>query len=215
MLCGTGALGLRMSDKAALISIHQSMRKCFDAIELQHEEWKLAVQECDPLLSTLSNLAEQLQACRRVSLRSTPLCGFPDLQERLCYKLEAAMETTLDKLNEKMSTLQKVKDALSHQVGSVMYVYEVNADKIGLEDSLERSPLSPSIADMLEWLQSIEKYYRNQFLQRKLLLQVRPDCLSEIQTLPVSWGKLADRSSPMHQLIEDTLLNVSFFREAS
>ncbi|KAM4795371.1 AFG2-interacting ribosome maturation factor [Rhinophrynus dorsalis] len=201
-----------MSEKAVLLSIQQSLRKCFDVLEPQQEEWRLAVLECDPLLSSLSNLAEQLQACQRVTFKNTPLSSFPDLQERLHYKLQAAMEVTLEKLNDKLSILQKVRDTISHHVGSVLYIYEANAETVGLEAFLERYPLCPSIADMLEWLQDIEKHYRNQYLERKLLLQVRCDHLSEIQTLPQSWGKLADSSSSRQQLVEDVLLSVSFFR---
>ncbi|XP_053563120.1 ribosome biogenesis protein C1orf109 homolog isoform X2 [Bombina bombina] len=199
-----------MTDQAAIASVHQSLRKCFDVIEQQEGAWQLALQECEPLLSTLSNLAEQLLACQKVSFSNTALSIFPDLQECLHYKLEGAMEATLENLNDKILSMQKVKDAVSHHVGSVFYVYEVNADKIGLEASLERSAISPSIADMLEWLQNIEKHYRNQM---KLLLQVRSDCLAEIQALPQTWGKLGDKSPSIHQLVEDTLLNVAFFRE--
>ncbi|KAM8976092.1 AFG2-interacting ribosome maturation factor [Pelodytes ibericus] len=204
-----------MSEKVALGSMQQSLRQCFDAVEQQQDEWKRAVLECDPLITTLSNLAEQLQACKKVNLKNSPLNEFSDLQERLQYKLEAAMEVTLEKLNEKISVLQKVRDAVSHHVGSVLYMYELNADTIGLEDSVMRSTISPSIADMLEWLQDIEKFYRNQFIQRKLLLHVSYDHLSEIRNLPQSWSNLEDKSTSRQQLVEDVLLNVSFFRAAT
>ncbi|XP_075051527.1 AFG2-interacting ribosome maturation factor isoform X1 [Mixophyes fleayi] len=203
-----------MSEFAALLSVQQSLRQCFDVIEQLQEEWKLAIMDCNSLINTLSNLAEQLQACQKVTFTKTPLSAFTDLQDRLRYKLEAAMDLTLEKLTDNMCILQKVKDSVSHKVGSVLYVYEVNAEKFSLEASLQPSSLSPSIADMLEWLQDIEKYYRNQYLQRKLLLQLRSDCLAEIKSLPHSWGKLEDKSSSKQQLVQDTLLNVSFFREA-
>ncbi|XP_063300561.1 AFG2-interacting ribosome maturation factor isoform X1 [Pelobates fuscus] len=204
-----------MSEKATYGSLQQSLRRCFDAIEQQQKEWKLAIQECEPLVAALSNLSEQLQACEKVNLQNSPLNEFPDLQGRLQYKLKAAMEVTLEKLNDKMSILQKVRDAVSHHVGSVLYIYEVNADDIGIETSLMRSNLSPSIADMLEWLQDIEKQYRNQYLARKLLLEVSYDRLAEIRNLSQSWSRLEDKSLSRQQLVEDTLLYVSFFREAA
>lgn len=203
-----------MSEAVALVSVQQSLRRCFDIIEKQHEEWKLAIAECDSLVVTLSNLAEQLQACNKVTFEKTPLNIFSDLQDRLYFKLEAAMDLTLEKLNDKMCTLQKVRDTVSHQVGSVLYVYEINVEKLGVDASLKRSSLSPSVADMLEWLQDIEKYYRNQYIKRKLMLQLKPNHLSEIQILPRVWGELEDKSSAKKQLVQDTLLNVSLFREA-
>ncbi|XP_075051529.1 AFG2-interacting ribosome maturation factor isoform X3 [Mixophyes fleayi] len=156
-----------MSEFAALLSVQQSLRQCFDVIEQLQEEWKLAIMDCNSLINTLSNLAEQLQACQKVTFTKTPLSAFTDLQDRLRYKLEAAMDLTLEKLTDNMCILQKVKDSVSHKVGSVLYVYEL-----------------------------------------------RSDCLAEIKSLPHSWGKLEDKSSSKQQLVQDTLLNVSFFREA-
>ncbi|XP_053310502.1 ribosome biogenesis protein C1orf109 homolog isoform X2 [Spea bombifrons] len=191
-----------MSDKGALGSVQQSLRKCFDTVEQHHEEWKLTLLECDPLVANLSNLAEQMEACQKVIFKNSPLSAFADLQGRLHYKLKSAMEVTLEKLNDYMCILQRVRDSVSHQVGAVLYVYEVNAGKIGLEASLVRSAVSPSIADMLEWLQDIEKHYRNQYLQRRLLLQVRYDHLSEIRNLPQSWSKVEEKSASKQKLVE-------------
>ncbi|XP_018412732.1 PREDICTED: uncharacterized protein C1orf109 homolog [Nanorana parkeri] len=204
-----------MSEAAALVSVQQSLRRCFDIIEKHHEEWKLAIMECDSMVVTLSNLAEQLKACNKVTFEKTPLNIFSDLQDRLFFKLKLAMDLTLEKLNDKMCTLQKVRDTVSHQVASLLYIYEMNMEKLGLDASLKRSSLSPSVADMLEWLQDIEKYYRNQCIKRKLLLQVDHDRLSEIQGLPRAWKELEDKSAAKQQLIQDTLLSVSLFREAT
>ncbi|XP_075051528.1 AFG2-interacting ribosome maturation factor isoform X2 [Mixophyes fleayi] len=173
-----------MSEFAALLSVQQSLRQCFDVIEQLQEEWKLAIMDCNSLINTLSNLAEQLQACQKVTFTKTPLSAFTDLQDRLRYKLEAAMDLTLEKLTDNMCILQKVKDSVSHKVGSVLYVYEMDCNK------------------------TEERFYN------KVDNKLRSDCLAEIKSLPHSWGKLEDKSSSKQQLVQDTLLNVSFFREA-
>lgn len=202
-----------MLEDAALLTVQQSLRRCFDAIEQYQEEWNRAILECGPLVSSLSNLAEQLQSCQKVAFSRTPLGVFTDLQDRLRYKLQAAFDLTLEKLNDKMCILQKVRDSVSQQVGSVFYVYEVNAEKLGLEASLERTSHSLSIADMLELLQDSEKYYRNQYLQKKLLLHVQDTQLSDIKNLTHSWERINDTRK--QHLVKDMLLNVSFFREAT
>ncbi|KAE8624336.1 hypothetical protein XENTR_v10005922 [Xenopus tropicalis] len=212
MIAGKLSSFSRMSEKPAFVSVQQSLRKSFDAIEPLHEEWNNTLLECNPHLTSLSNLAEQLQACQRVLFKKTPLSSFINLQEHLRFKLQAAMEFNLEILNQKLSTLQRIRDSVSQVVGSVLYMYETSIEKIGLEAILERSSLCPSIADMLEWLQDIEKHYRNQYLQRKLLLQVCGGHLSDIQALPQSWAKLRDAASSKQQHVEDILLSVSFFR---
>ncbi|KAM3933455.1 AFG2-interacting ribosome maturation factor [Leptodactylus fuscus] len=203
-----------MPEDTALTSVQQSLRRCFDTIEQQQEEWDRTLLDCQPLVSSLSNLAEQLQSCQKVAFSKTPLSSFTDLQDRLKFKLEEAVALALEKLNEKMCVLQRVRDSVSHQVGAILYVYEVNADRLNLEATLERTPHIPSIADMLEWLQDTEKYYRNQYLQRKLLLNVQSNRLSEMKNLNNSWQILNDKSSKQHS-VADMLLNVVVFREAT
>ncbi|XP_030075664.1 AFG2-interacting ribosome maturation factor [Microcaecilia unicolor] len=197
-----------MTQSQALLPVHQALKKCFHAIEEQQEAWSKTIPEFKPLLSSLSNLAEQLQACRKVAFEHTPLKGFPDLQQRLTYKLISAMEDVLEKVAEKMNELQKVRDAVSQQVAAVFHIYTQQAEELGVLASLKRSAVCPSVADMLEWLQDIERHYRNDYLRRKILLQVRYDNLPEIQGLPEVWSNVAEHKQ--QDLVHDTLLKVSF-----
>lgn len=51
---------------------------------------------------SLENLAEQSRALSNVQISNTALRGFPDLEEKLRFKLLQATDTVLGKLNEKM-----------------------------------------------------------------------------------------------------------------
>ncbi|XP_058853482.1 AFG2-interacting ribosome maturation factor-like isoform X1 [Acipenser ruthenus] len=202
-----------MSKQAAILSVHQATKKCFEVIGQQQSVWDCTLADCLPLLSSLSSLGEQLQSCSKVRFKNTPLQGFPELEQRLRYKLIQAVETVLGKLGEKMSVLQTVRDAVSNQVATVFQQYEQHADTIGLSASIERSSLAPSVADMLEWLQDIDRFYRNQFLKRKLLLQtIKPDNFSHMQALPQSWNRVSTQKG--QELIQDTLMKVSFFMDS-
>ncbi|XP_067867269.1 AFG2-interacting ribosome maturation factor isoform X2 [Heterodontus francisci] len=201
-----------MAQRQALLAVHQALEKCFQVIEQQQNSWDSTLTECIPLLSSLSNLAEQLQACNKVVFKNTPFREFPDLQLRLKYKLTQAMEINLEKLGEKMNVLQRVRDTTNNQVAMCFQMYEQHADTIGLTAVLERSCLCPSVADMLEWLQDVERFYRSQYLSRKLLLQrISSDNLPNIQTLPQSWSSVSEQMD--QDLVRDTLLKVSYFME--
>ncbi|KAK2830609.1 hypothetical protein Q5P01_018540 [Channa striata] len=164
-------------------------------------------------MASLANLAEQSRALSNVQLSNTPLRVFPDLEERLRFKLLQATDTVLGKLNEKMSSLQSVRDAISNQVFSVFQLYEQNTDSLDLLTVTERSATAPSIADMLEWLQDAERHYRQQFLRRKALLQtLTADSLSLLESAPKRWESLA--SSSAEDNITDILYKVSFFMES-
>lgn len=201
-----------MSEKASLLAIHQSLRKCFQLIEEQQQTWNIIIPECNPLIGSLSNVAEQLQACEKVSFENMPLSRYPDLQPRLRYKLISAMTVILEKLASNMNDLQKVRDLISHQVFTVFQVYEQQGDAVGVQACLEGSVVHPSIADMLEWIQDIENYYRYEYLRRKLLLEVGEGNLSVIKELPQSWQMMPEQARP--DPVPDILLKVSFFREA-
>lgn len=86
----------------ALPSLHQALRKSFQRLESDQKVWVSVLAECSPLIVSVGNLAEQLTALSSVQLSTTPLKVFPDLEERLRFKLLHAVDAALVKLNELM-----------------------------------------------------------------------------------------------------------------
>lgn len=165
------------------------------------------------MMVSLGNLAEQSRALSNVQISNTPLRDFPELEERLRFKLLEATDTVLTKLNEKMSSLQSVKDSISNQVSSVLQLYEQNSDSLDLPTLTERSAIVPSVSDMLGWLQDAERHYRQQFLKRKtLLLTLRGDDLSMLEAAPKRWKSM--ESPTAEDQITDIICKVSFFMES-
>ncbi|XP_074470479.1 AFG2-interacting ribosome maturation factor [Sebastes fasciatus] len=202
-----------MSKPAALVSLHQALRKSFQSVENNQRVWRSVLLDCSPLMVSLGNLSEQSRALSNVHISNTPLRDFPDLEERLRFKLLQATDTVLGQLNDKMSSLQSVRDSISNQVSAVVQLYEQNADSLDLPTVTERSATAPSVSDMLEWLQDAERHYRQQFLRRKTLLQtLRAEDLSLLESAPKRWKSLESPSAENH--ITDTLCKVSFFTES-
>lgn len=88
--------------KPALLSLHQALRRSFQTLENNQKVWSSVLADCSPLMVSLGNLAEQSRALSSVQLSNTPLRDFPDLEERLRFKLLHAMDTLLGTLYEKM-----------------------------------------------------------------------------------------------------------------
>ncbi|XP_075852880.1 AFG2-interacting ribosome maturation factor isoform X2 [Microcebus murinus] len=202
-----------MTQDLPLLAVQEALRKCFPVVEEQQGLWQSTLRDCQPLLVSLSNLAEQLQAAQNLRFEDVPsLRAFPDLQERLRRKQLEAGDTVLDKLAERLVTLLKVSDTVSSHVERVFEIYEQHADTVGIDAVLQRSVVSPSVADMLEWLQDIERHYRNSYLKRKYLLSsIQWGDLANIQALPTAWDRIS-KDEPQ-DLVQDILLNVSFFLE--
>lgn len=202
-----------MTQDRPLLAVQEALKKCFPVVEEQQGLWQDTLRDCQPLLASLSNLAEQLQAAQNLRFEDVPsLRDFPDLKERLRRKQLEAGDTALDKLGEKLAALLKVRDTVSSHVGQVLQIYEQHADTISIDAVLQASVVSPSVADMLEWLQDIERHYRSSYLKRKYLLSsVHWGDLPNIQALPKAWDRISEDE---HQdLVRDILLNVSFFLE--
>ncbi|XP_074236634.1 AFG2-interacting ribosome maturation factor isoform X1 [Saimiri boliviensis] len=202
-----------MTQDRPLLAVQEALKKCFPVVEEQQGLWQSALLDCQPLLVSLSNLAEQLQAARNLRFEDVPaLRAFPDLKERLKRKQLAAGDIILDKLGERLAILLKVRDTVSSHVERVFQIYEQHADTAGIDAVLQSSAVSPSVADMLEWLRDIERHYRNSYLKRKYLLSsIQWGDLANIQALPKAWDRI---SKDEHQdLVQDILLNVSFFLE--
>lgn len=202
-----------MTEDQPLLAVQEALRKCFPVVDEQQGLWQSALRDCPPLLASLSNLAEQLQAAQNLRFEDVPsLRAFPDLKERLRRKQLAAGDTILDKLGERLATLLKVRDVVSSHVERVLQIYEQHADAIGLDAVLQASASSPSVAEMLEWLQDIERHYRNSYLKRKYLLSsIQWEDLGNIQALPRAWDRISEDEHP--DLVRDVMLNVSFFLE--
>ncbi|KAB1268794.1 uncharacterized protein Cadr_000013664 [Camelus dromedarius] len=111
-----------------------------------------------------------------------------------------------------MAVVDLVRDVVSSHVERVLQIYEQHADALGVDAVLQASATSPSVAEMLEWLQDIERHYRNSYLKRKYLLSsIEWGDLGNIRALPTAWDRISEDEHP--DLVRDILLNVSFFLE--
>uniref|UniRef100_A0A8C0QX43 AFG2 interacting ribosome maturation factor n=1 Tax=Canis lupus dingo TaxID=286419 RepID=A0A8C0QX43_CANLU len=183
-----------MAQDQPLLAVREALRGCFPAVQEQQRRWRGALGDCQPLLAALGSLAEQLQAAQVARLDDAPpLRAFPGLRERLRRKQLEAGDDVLDKLGETLATLLKVRDVVSRHVEQVFEVYEQHADAIGIDAVQRASAVSPSVADMLEWLQDIERHYRNAYLKRKYLLSsIQWGDLANIQALPKAWDQISE-----------------------
>lgn len=197
--------------QTGLTQVHQAIRKAFQCIENSQKSWRAVLEECGPLMVSLGNLAEQFIALSKVDLSKTPLQVFPDLEQKLRFKLHHATDTVMNKLNEKLSCLQSLRDSVSSHVTSVFQIQEQLS--LDLTVLTERSASAPSVADMMQWLQDADRHYRQQFVKRKtLLLTLRPDEFSQLESAPERWKSL---DSPKEEdRISDMLCKVSFFMES-
>ncbi|XP_063144326.1 AFG2-interacting ribosome maturation factor isoform X2 [Rattus norvegicus] len=190
-----------MAHDQPLLVVQEALKKCFPVVEEQQDLWQSTLQDCLPLLSSLSNLAEQLQAAQSLRFEDVlALRPFPDLQERLRRKQLEAGDIVLDKLTERLATLLRVRNTISSHVEQVFQTYEQHADVLDIDTLLRPSVVSPSVTDMLEWLQDIDRHFRSSY---PFSASRPPRAALQVQT---------SRVSRLHDLLQFSLtLNLRFF----
>lgn len=99
-----------------------------------------------------------------MSLVSTVLWWFKESQlSRVQYYKTSSDSCSLFIPPSLRASLQSVRDSISNQVSAVFQLYGQNKDSLDLSTVTERSTTTPSLCDMLEWLQDAERHYRQQY----------------------------------------------------
>ncbi|XP_068015035.1 AFG2-interacting ribosome maturation factor [Melanerpes formicivorus] len=194
----------------AAAAVAAALREWAAAVTRLDAAWREALAACAPLLGSLAGLAAQMRAAQRLPWGGSPLQAFGDLQQRLWRKQRGAAEALLEQLGARRAELRAVRDAVGAGGARVLRLYEERAAELGLEAALRRGPRCPSLADVLEGLQDVERYYRHLYLESKLfLLRISCDSLVDVEALPQSWESILERYKG--DIVQDTLLKVSLF----
>ena len=73
-------------------AVYKQLQKSFKVMDQSAALWQDSVLTSQPEVTSLCNLAEQLQCCQNVTVDGAVLGEFPDLHGRLCTKLVMALE---------------------------------------------------------------------------------------------------------------------------
>ncbi|XP_075630066.1 AFG2-interacting ribosome maturation factor isoform X1 [Balearica regulorum gibbericeps] len=221
---------------AAVAAMAAALREWAAVAARQDAAWRAVLAAWAPLLGSLSGLAAQIRAAQRLAWGGSPLRAFGDLRVRLWRKQRGAAEALLEQLGVRRAELRAVRDAVGAGVAGVLRLYEERAAELGLAAALRRGPRCPSLADALEGLQDVERYYRHlypsaaglsgqrwrvpfprccpyrarRYLESKLLLR-RVSCanLADMEALPQSWERILERYK--EDVVQDMLLKISLF----
>ncbi|OXB77864.1 UNVERIFIED_CONTAM: hypothetical protein H355_000619 [Colinus virginianus] len=83
---------------AAAAAVAEALRGWAAEAARRDAAWRAAVAACAPLLASLSGLAAQMRATRRLAWDGTPLGAFSELRERLWRKQRGAAEALMEEL---------------------------------------------------------------------------------------------------------------------
>ncbi|XP_015739161.2 uncharacterized protein C1orf109 homolog isoform X2 [Coturnix japonica] len=198
------------ANMAAMVAMAAELRVWAASVRRWDEAWRASIAAFNPLLASLAGLAAQMRATQRLEWGGTPLGAYSELKERLWRKQRGAAEALMEEMNERREELHAVRDAVGAGLAAVMRLYEEQVAELGLTEVLRREPSRPSLADVLEGLQDVERYYRYMYLEiKQFLLLISCDSLADMEALPQTWEGILERYG--EDTIQDAFLKISLF----
>ncbi|XP_045193375.2 ribosome biogenesis protein C1orf109 homolog [Mercenaria mercenaria] len=159
-----------------------TLKKCFNGIKEVEEKAR-------PCIKMIINLTEQFHCCTAVTSPGLPLnIDFNEVRQKLLYKISTEINENISKLQTLICRYEEYSDCMGSQ-------YDRSMSKCGrytaakdISQLLERSPLYPSVTDMLEWVQISERSIRETYLCKKFIIDTfSPDQPGICDSLESSW----------------------------
>ncbi|XP_041376005.1 uncharacterized protein C1orf109-like [Gigantopelta aegis] len=192
--------------------LRKHLQKSFCMLQQVTEIFKTTLAECTPQISGLVNLCEQHTSCCNVRVEALPFAAkFPDVKERLLFKLGVEINDRIECMKSQICLLKYDQEKLKKQLDVTMKTYNKYSSDLDTDTMTYQTAVSPSMAEMLEWLTTAEKLLYVQYHMKEHLLDnlVSID-ISKHENLFCDWCK---GDTEMFEMIQDYLCCVSFVLE--
>ncbi|XP_013775991.1 uncharacterized protein C1orf109 homolog [Limulus polyphemus] len=194
--------------------ILSQFQKSFIEIDHQWKLWENSFKEAelDVHVKILSNLIDNAQSCQNANLgRANLIKHFPDIREKLLFKIERDIEEEKDLLSSLLKTLQNIYSSVSSQCDNSFKIFEKYKLDLSSVAETQKTEVWPSISQMLQWLKELEKAFENECLVREFVLENmdlhEPSTTENLMKIWCDYSKL-------RILVNDVMTFVSFFIQA-
>ncbi|XP_067004243.2 AFG2-interacting ribosome maturation factor [Anabrus simplex] len=138
----------------------ESFYKCLDAyfvfFRTHKVKWKALMDKAGGPLQALSNLDEQLQMILKVKEGDIELLKLPNLMKNLEAKIRLGMEEEFVTIKSIVEECGKLLTELERKKSTV----DQNFPKTGWDPTFQRSVMSPSVFELMEWVGDVFRYYQ-------------------------------------------------------
>ncbi|XP_060595710.1 AFG2-interacting ribosome maturation factor-like isoform X2 [Ruditapes philippinarum] len=178
---------MQSDNKIHVDGLKTQLHKTFSFLQ----QCRSGIQELDskalPCIKTIANLTEQFQCCTGVSVSDLPSkVDFCEVKQKLLFKISSEINENVSKLH--LLLYGEYSDGIGRHYDKCMSrCAKCNASE-DLSKLLERSPLYPSMTDMLQWIEITERLIREAYLCKKFIIDTyTPDLPAISDRLESSW----------------------------
>lgn len=188
------------------------MQKFFHILNQCYKLLQDIEKSTEPHVKSVLNLTEQFVCCMAVHEKNLPnQLDFADIKQRLLVKITTEMNGEIEKLSIEIAKLEKQSDQLSKQYEQCVSQSKKCCKEGHVDIMLEKSPLYPSFAAMLEMAETAERSLREQCSCKKYLVETfNPHETDICEIWEKSW-KSGD--SQLSEMLQEHLSLTSYFLE--
>ncbi|KAL4234339.1 hypothetical protein ACF0H5_005990 [Mactra antiquata] len=164
-----------------------------------------------PCIQSVQNLTDQYQCCTAAKLSSTTSFNFLEVKENLLFKIAAEISNEIIKMRNPVGKLKDCSEKIERQYEKCMLECEQCKSSVDIDCLVKKTPLYPSLSEILMWIDSIQRGINESYLCKKYILDTyTPDNLQLCDTLETNW---TDGDKDLLLKIDECLAFTSHFQE--
>lgn len=141
--------------------LENAIHEFFSYLSVMSKEWAAKAKESESIFVGLKNQSEQLQLINRVTWSQDLLANFPDIQEKLFYKITFGLEDETAQLNDICKTLFDIKKKLD----SKLQFIERSSHKVNVACDSSYGAISPPVYKLMEYAEDVSRHYSVLYIQ--------------------------------------------------
>lgn len=186
------------------------LSKSYEDIERLLNLWTETDRHSNELIQSLTSPLEQLHSCEKACFKRSPLVDFDGLKEKLQHKLLKQTEIIMAKLQDDMNTFKIISKKMSTHWSSSLQVYTLYSGSLPMTMVCEGTPTQPSIADLLEWLNDLERIHRELY-EGKIEILGRITYITPMENVYTAMKEWASTQNRHAHKIRDIMEQVAVF----
>ncbi|XP_025076120.1 uncharacterized protein C1orf109 homolog [Pomacea canaliculata] len=193
------------------LTLQKCLQKSFRNVFLLIDPLESALKQTLPKVESLANLMDQFECCSAIKSNVEPVCTtFPDLVPRLLAKIaEEILQITQD-LTKAIIVIKETQEKFSKYHDVAMRLYHKCLTSVDFHTMTAVSPMTPSIADMMEWLEDADAQLYEHYYYKLHLLEDIVNKKVNSSNLVQKW---TDQDQEIIKKIKDHLFFVKLFVE--
>ncbi|KAL8590166.1 hypothetical protein ACOMHN_010361 [Nucella lapillus] len=183
-------------NKKGRLALERNLQKAFKAVQSVGGVVQSTAVETLPHIQTVANLLGQYECCAAVDYGITPLDS--DFRGLLSAKIRNEIVEKVNQLKSMIEVLRMKQEVIGKLCETSLSLVRKYSSSLDVASLTADSPTTPSLADVMEWLESVDTMLYQQYWSKVELLEM-------VQGEEAMSDSLVPRWTDQDELLADTV----------